>query len=702
MKNKLEKIMNPRSVAVIGASNKPGSVGNELMRELLGMKFKGNVYPVHPTEKQIMGLPAYDKIFNIPNTIDLAVVAVPAKIVLDVVDECHKAKVKNLVVVSAGFKEVGDEGKALEQQLLAKITKYGMNMVGPNCLGVINTNKDVCLDASFAPELPTMGKLAFASQSGALASGIINLLPMLHLGVGQVISLGNQTDVSVIDAMEYWETDKNINQILLYLESIPNPAKFREVATRVSKTKPILCIKAGRSSMGAKASASHTGSLAGDDTTTTGLFASCGIIRELYLRDLFTVAQVIEKCPLPKGKKVAILTNVGGPGILATDACEDMGLEMSSLNENTVHKLKEILPPQASTHNPVDMIASAPVEHYAKSAEVLLKAPEVDMLVVIYLYITGKHDLDVLKTLEKLKSKYPDKPIVSVFMTTQDFNERISQNLPECSVPIFEFPNDAIRGLSGLYQRKLFLDNQRIATPSLKVNKRAVKTILETAKQKNIHNLSVAQSLEVFESYGLPIPKWGPAHTLTEAKKVAKQIGYPVVLKISSNTILHKSDVGGVSININNSDDLTIKWNTMVQRLKQQNLLNQVDNIVVMQQIVNSDRELVVGAIEKGALGHQIMFGIGGIFVEALKEVAFRPAPLSLNDANQLLLATKASKIMGNIRGKKAVDPKVMQSMLLRLSQLVTDFPDIKEIDANPLLLDDDGNVSTVDARIII
>ncbi|MBQ7603014.1 MAG: acetate--CoA ligase family protein, partial [Clostridia bacterium] len=309
---------------------------------------------------------------------------------------------------------------------------------------------------------------------------------------------------------------------------------------------------------------------------------------------------------------------------------------------------------------------------------------------------------EVLKTMQQLKQKYPTKPMVSVFMTTDDFNENVAQQIPDCDVPIFEFVNDAVVGLKGLYDRKIYLDSQRNSTPSFKVNKKAVKKIFDDAKTKDVNNLSVAQSLEVFEAYGLPIPAWGAAHSLNEAKNIAQKIGYPVVLKISSNTILHKSDVGGVAININNTEQLTAKWNTMIQNLKRQNLTDQVDNIVVMKQISNSDREFVVGAIHKGNMGHQIMFGMGGIYIEVLKEVAFRPAPLSLNDANDLLNCTKAKLLMGNIRGKKAVDQKLMNSMLLRLSQLVTDFPIIKEVDANPLLLDDDGNISTVDARIII
>ena len=702
MKNKLEKIMNPKSVAIIGASAKPGSIGNELLRQITGLKFTGKIYGVNPKEKEILGVPIYDKVYNIPEKVDMAVIAVPAAAVLQVIDECNKAKIKNLVIISAGFKEIGNEGVELEKQLLLKINEYGMNVVGPNCLGVINTTSTVKLDASFAPELPKQGRIAFASQSGALAGGIINMLPMLHVGVGQIISLGNQTDINVIDAMEYWETDKNIDIILLYIESIPDPEKFKAVASKVSKTKPIVCLKAGRSKAGAKAASSHTGSLAGDFATTKGMLASCGIIQEVGINNLFCIAQVLEKCKLPKGKNLAILTNVGGPGILATDTADDEGLTIAQLSEETQQKLKDILPPQASTHNPVDMIASAPVEHYEKSAEVLLNAPEVDMLLVIYLYITGKHDIDVLKTLNKLKEKYPNKPMVGVFMTTEDFNDNIENEVPNCNIPVFEFVEDAVKGLSGLYQRKLFLDSQNNSTPSFKANKRAVKKIIEDAQNKNVKNLSVAQSLEVFEAYGLPIPKWGSARTLNEAKDIALKIGYPVVLKISSNTILHKSDVGGVAVNINTPEQLMAKWNTMVTNLKRQNLTDQVDNIVVMQQISNSERQFVLGCVKSGNLGHQIMFGMGGIFVEVLNEVAFRPTPLSINDANDLINSTKAKMLLGDIRGKKAADKKLLSYALLKLSQLVTDFPLIKEIDANPLLLDDDGNFSTVDARIIV
>lgn len=694
--------MKPKSIAIIGASNKVGSVGNELVRRVIEFGYKGNAYGVHPTETNILGLPTYPHICNIPESIDLAVIAIPAKAVSGVVDECNQAGVKNIVVISSGFKEIGGQGIELEKELLAKVTQYGMNMIGPNCLGIINSNHDISLDASFAPLQPVRGTIGFATQSGALASGIINLLPTLHIGLGQVISLGNQADINALDVLEHWEKDDNITQILLYLESIPDPQKFREVASRVSKTKPILAIKSGRSSAGAKATASHTGALAGDDTTTEGLLASCGVIREYYLRDLFNAAHVFDKCPVPKGKNLAILTNAGGPGILATDTANDVGIPLAQLSETTKQKLRDVLPPQASVRNPVDMIASAPTEHYAQCADILLNSDEVDMLLVIYLYITGKNDLPVLDNLEKLKAKYNNKPIVAVYMTTPDLDERISQELPNSTIPIFNFVVDAVTGLSKLCQRRDYLESTKITTPTYKVNKPLVKEVLESASLQNIHTLSVAQSLQVFTAYGLPTVSWGLAQNLADAKNIANKCGYPVVLKISSTKITHKTDVGGVIVNIKSEDELAYHWQNLVTKLNKAGMLEQIEGIVVMQQVQGSNRELVAGVVKKGENGNQMMFGLGGIFIEALKEVAFRPCPLSYTDAKALVEKTKAKNIMGNLRGNKAVDQEKIIEILLRLSQLVSDFDQINELDANPIMIDANGNVFVVDARIVI
>ena len=700
--SKLNKIMNPKSVAIIGASATLGSVGNELISRMLEFGYIGKLYGVHPTLTTILDVPTYPHIYDIPEPIDLAVIAVPAKIVLNIIDECNRANVRDLVIISSGFKEIGGDGVELEKALIDKVKSYNMNLVGPNCLGVINTHSNISMDASFAPLTPVPGKIGFATQSGALASGIINILPNLGIGLGQVISLGNQADINALDVLEHWEQDDNITQILLYLESITNPDKFRQVASRISRKKPILAIKSGRSSAGALATSSHTGSLAGDDTTYNGLLASCGVIREYYLRDLFNTAQILDKCALPKGKNLAILTNAGGPGIIATDTATEYGLDIAKLSDDTKQKLKQALPPQASTRNPVDMIASAPAEHYSTCADILLSAPEVDMLLVIYLYITGKNDIQVTRTLNELKAKHPNKPIVAVYMTTPDFTDRVANELPDSSVPIFDFTVDAIHGLHRLVQRQEFLSTANTPTPIFATQKQEVTTILNNAKQQDISTLSVYDSLRVFYNYGLPVPNFGIATNLDEAIKVADKVGYPLVLKISSNKITHKTDIGGVVVGIKNKDMLIQQWNELLNKLNNLGVLADIDGIVIMQQINGSSRELVSGIVQSKDAINNMMFGMGGIFIEALKEVTFRPCPLTINDAHALIDGTKAKNLLEDLRGLKGANENKLVEILLRLSQLVTDHPCIHELDANPIMIDKSGSIFTVDARIII
>ena len=700
--SRLNKIMNPNSIAIIGASATVGSVGNELLSRMIEFGFKGKLYGVHPTHKSILDIPTYPHIYDIPEQIDLAVIAVPAKVVPAILDECNQANVRDIVIISSGFKEIGGEGAELEKLLIQKIKDYNMNLVGPNCLGVINSHPSISMDASFAPLTPVGGKIGFATQSGALASGIINILPNLGIGLGQVISLGNQADINALDVLEHWEQDDNITQILLYLESIANPDKFREIATRISRKKPILAIKSGRSSAGAAATASHTGSLAGDDSTSNGLLLSSGVIREYYLRDLFNTAQIFDKCALPTGKNLAILTNAGGPGIIATDTAIEYGLDIAKLSDTTKDKLRAVLPPQASTRNPVDMIASAPAEHYNSCGDILLCAPEVDMLLVIYLYITGKNDIQVTRTLNELKAKYPNKPIVAVYMTTPDFNTRVSTELPSSTVPIFDFTVDAIHGLHRLVQRQEYLQSINTPTPIFATKKDSVANILDNAKQNNISILSVFDSLKVFREYGLPVPAFDIATNLDEALNIADQIGYPLVMKISSTKITHKTDIGGVVVGITSREMLIQKWDELLNRLNNLNVLNDIDGIVIMQQVSGSGRELVSGVIRSADGINNMMFGMGGIFIEALKEVTFRPCPLSKFDAISLINDTKAKSLIGDLRGLKGANQEKLVEVLLRLSQLVTDHPCIHELDANPIMLDKLGNLFTVDARIVI
>lgn len=697
----LYKMLHPKSVAIIGASAKAGSVGNELMKRLIEAKFNGNIYPINPKNLEIENYTCYPTVLDVAKEIDVAIIAVPAGAVLGVLEQCASAKISNAVIISSGFKETGDEGKILENQITKFANNNGINVIGPNCLGVINTADDVRFNGCFAPVQPIAGTIGFATQSGALASGIINILPTLNVGIAQMVSLGNQCQINALDVLEMWENDDHIQQILMYMESIPDPIRFREIATRISRKKPILIIKSGRSERGAKASVSHTGSLAGDDSTATGLFATSGVIREFYLRDLFNSAQVLAKCPIPRGENLAIITNAGGPGILATDTANDYQIPLANLNESTKNKLREVLPPQASINNPVDVVASATAEQYCDAMKILLSAREVDILLVIYLYITGKNDIAITKYMEELKKKYPNKPIVAVYMTTSDFEEEARTTIPNWDIPTFRFMVDAIRGIKRLIERKTFLESGAEPTPVLNVNKERAQEILNNAKAEVITQLTTMQSLQIFDAYGLPLPKFGIAQTLKDAKNIANQISYPVVLKLSSKTVTHKSDIGGVITNIKSDEELGFWWNRLVDRLNKAGIVDSLDGIVVMQQVQGANRELVAGVVKKGDV-HQMMFGLGGIFVEALREVTFRPCPLSIQDATDLINGTKAKNILGFVRGGMATDIRIVKETLLRMSQLVTDFPEINEIDANPLMIDDKGRLLVVDARIVL
>ncbi len=697
----LYKMLHPKSVAIVGASAKAGSVGNELMKRLIEADFNGSIYPINPKNLEVEGIACYPTVLDVKKDIDVAIVAVPAGAVLGVLEQCAGAKITNAVIISSGFKETGEEGKILENKIAEFANANNINIIGPNCLGIVNMADDIRFNGCFAPIKPVAGTIGFATQSGALASGIINILPTLNVGIAQMVSLGNQCQINALDVLEMWENDDHIQQILMYMESIPDPIRFREIATRISFKKPILIIKSGRSERGAKASVSHTGSLAGDDTTATGLFATSGVIRELYLRDLFNSAQVLAKCPIPKGDNLAIVTNAGGPGILATDTANDYQIPLANLSDSTKQKLRDVLPPQASVNNPVDVIASATAEQYCDAMKILLSAREVDILLVIYLYITGKNDIAITKYLEDLKKKYPNKPIVAVYMTTPDFEDEARATIPNWDIPTFRFMVDAIRGIKRLVERKAFLESGTEKTPILKVNKDRAQKILDNAKTQGITQLTTMQSLQIFDAYGLPLPKFGIAQSLKEAKDIANQISYPVVLKLSSKTVTHKSDIGGVITNIKSDEELGFWWNRLVDRLNKAGLVDSLDGIVVMQQVQGANRELVAGVVKKGDV-HQMMFGLGGIFVEALHEVTFRPCPLSIQDASDLINGTKAKNIMGFVRGGMATDMQVVKETLLRMSQLVTDFPEINEIDANPLMIDDKGRLLVVDARIVL
>lgn len=696
--NNLDSIMKPRAIAVIGASTRAHTIGSDIMKRLQEYGFTGAIYPVNPKGGVIEGLQAYTSILDVPGEVDLAIIVVNAKFVLSTIDQCHQKGVGGLCVISAGFKETGKEGAELEKALLEKVRGYGMRCVGPNCLGVVNTHPSIRMDGCFAESLPQRGGIGFVSQSGALGGGILNILKDLNLGFAQFISIGNQADVNAETAMEYWENEEDVKQILLYMESIQNPANFRELATRISKKKPILALKAGRSAAGASAASSHTGSLAGADKAANALLRQSGVIREYSLENLFATAKVFDNCPIPKGDRVAIITNSGGPGIMATDAVSEYGMKMAQLSEETKEKLRSFLPAAASVKNPVDMIASAPIEHYKQTLETVLADDAVDMVVVIYLPFLGLKDIDVANTVMEIKAKHPEKPIVGVFMTTSEFFAKLSDM--QVNVPFFMYAEQAVDGLNRLNEQRLWIEKPMGKVVNFTVNRERARSIMQASLADGRAQLTTRESIDVLDAYGIRVCRSGFATDENEAVALADQIGYPVVMKMTSKTTSHKTDVGGVRVNIQSADDLRNQYRDLIEKLRERNLLDGLEGVII-QEMVKGSREMVCGVATDPQYGHMMMFGLGGVFIEVMKDVTFRMAPLTDIDAHEMIRGVKAYKLLEGARGTTPAQLDQLENVLLRLSQLVTDFPEIEELDINPLIISEkNGEGIAVDGRI--
>ena len=696
----LDKIMKPRSIAVVGASTKAHTIGSDILKRLQEYGFTGNIYPVNPRGGVIEGLEAYPSVLDIPADVDLAIIIVNAKFVLQTIDQCHEKGIEGLCIISAGFKETGAQGAKLEAELLKRIRQYNMRCVGPNCLGVVNTHPAIRMDGCFAESLPERGDIGFVSQSGALGGGILNILRDLNLGFSQFISIGNQADVNAETAMAYWENEEDVRQILLYMESIQNPANFREIATRISKKKPILALKAGRSAAGASAASSHTGSLAGADLAADALLRQSGVIREHSLQKLFATAKVFANCPIPKGNRVAIVTNSGGPGIMGTDAICEHGMQMAELSEETKTKLRSFLPAAASVKNPVDMIASAPIEHYRQTLETVLADPGVDMVVTIYLPFLGLKDTDVAAAIMDIKAQHPEKPIVGVFMTKSNFFTAFSAN--DVNVPFFMYVEEAVDGLARLNQQRLWVNRPEGTRPTFDVNLEATKAIMKAALAEGRDQLTTRESIDVLDTYGVRVCRAGFATTEDEAVAMADRIGYPVVMKMTSKTTSHKTDVGGVRVNIQSADALRAQYQDLVAKLEARGLLEGLEGVII-QEMVTGTREMVCGIATDPQYGPMLMFGLGGVFIEVMKDVTFRIAPIDTVDAADMVKSVKAYKLLEGARGTTPAQIDQIEETLLRLSQLVTDFPFIDELDINPLMISEkNGEAIAVDGRIKI
>ena len=694
----LSKIMKPKSIAVIGASTKEHTIGSDIMKRLQEYKFKGSIYPVNPKGGIIEGLQAYTNVMEIPGEVDLAIIVVNAKFVLDTIDQCHQKGIKGLCVITAGFKETGAQGAELEKALLSKVKEYGMRCVGPNCLGVVNTLPEVSMDGCFAESLPERGHIGFVSQSGALGGGILNILKDLNLGFAQFISIGNQADVNAETAMEYWENEDDVQQILLYMESIQNPANFRKLASRISKKKPILALKAGRSAAGASAASSHTGSLAGADKAANALLNQSGVIREYSLKNLFATAKVFANCPIPKGDRVAIITNSGGPGIMATDAVCEYGMQMAKITDETKEKLRSFLPSAASVKNPIDMIASAPIEHYKQTLETVIADENVDMIMVIYLPFLGLKDIDVARAVMEIKAQYPQKPVIGVFMTKSEFFTKLSDM--DVNMPFFMYAEEAADGFNRLNQQRKWMERPQGSTPNYNVDKAKAESIIKQSLSEGRAQLTTRESIDVLDAYGIRVCKSGFATNIDEVVEVGNRIGYPVVMKMTSKTTSHKTDVGGVRINIQSEEQLRNEYNDLIAKLTEKGLIDGLEGVII-QEMVKGNREMVCGIATDPQYGPMMMFGLGGVFIEVMKDVTFRIAPLTDVDASEMIKSVKAYKLLEGARGTTPAQMDQIQETLLRLSQLVTDYPFIDELDINPLLISEKtGEGIAVDGRI--
>ncbi len=698
LKEQLDKIMRPKAIAVIGASTKDHTIGSDIMKRLKEYNFTGDIYPVNPKGGEIQGFKAYTSVKEIPGNVDLAIIVIAQKFVLNAIDECHEKGIKGICIISAGFKEAGEEGAQAERELVAKLKEYGMRCVGPNCLGVVNTAPDIRMDGCFAESLPERGNIGFVSQSGALGGGILNILKDLNLGFAQFISIGNQADVNAETAIEYWENEDDVQQILLYMESIQNPANFRKLATRITKKKPILALKAGRSAAGASAASSHTGSLAGADKAANALLQQSGVIREYSLKNLFATAKVFATSPIPKGDRVAIITNSGGPGIMATDAVCEYGMQMAKLSDATKEKLRSFLPAAASVKNPVDMIASAPIEHYKQTLETVIADENVDMIGVIYLPFLGLKDIDVAQALMEIKAKYPEKPIIGIFMTKSEFFTKLSNM--DVNMPFFMYAEEAADGFNRLNQQRKWMERPEGKMPVFDVDKAKAEKIIKAAVADGRAQLTTLESIDVLNAYGIRACKYGLATNEEEVVSLGNSIGYPVVMKMTSKTTSHKTDVGGVRVNIQSEEQLRAEYKDLIAKLTEKGLIDGLEGVII-QEMVKGNREMVCGIATDPQYGPMMMFGLGGVFIETMKDVTFRIAPLTDIDADEMIKSVKAYELLKGARGTKPADIAQIQETLLRLSQMVNDFKFIDELDINPLLISEKtGEGIAVDGRI--
>ena len=693
----LDMLFAPKSVAVIGASNRQGSVGRAVFTNILLNEYTGTVYPVNPKDRSISGVRSYPSVQDLPESVDVAVIVVPAAVVPDVTEDCGKRGVKGLIVISAGFKEIGQDGAALERQVASLAQKYSMRMVGPNCLGAINTDPEVRLNASFASQMPLEGSIAFASQSGALGEAVIDYAAGEGIGFSKFISVGNKADVNENDVLEYLRADPKTKVILLYIEDIVDGRKFVDTVSKVTEEKPIIAVKAGVSPEGAKAASSHTGALAGSDEAYNAILKQSGVLRVESIIDLFDYARAFAKQPPPRGNRVAIITNGGGPGIMATDASVRYGLQISQFSETTKSKLRAGLPKEASVNNPIDLIGDAQSDRYELALQALYDE-SVDCGLVL---LTPQAMVDLKKVAETIASVGPrsGKTILASILGLTDITPAIDV-LESNNIPHYTFPESAVRALAAMYEYQCWVERPRTEIRHFDVDVGKAREIISNAKRAGLTNIPQDDALRILSIYGLPVIKTETASSKAEALEAAKRIGYPVAMKIVSPDVVHKIDVGGVKLDLSSDQDVSEAFDEILKNVNARVPDARIEG-VILQEYVTGGTETIIGIHRDPKFGPLLMFGLGGIYVEAYRDVSFRLAPIRELSADNMINQIRGSKILQGFRGQPPADTKSIAECIERLSQLSIELPDIAELDVNPLVAFANG-CRALDARIIV
>jgi len=691
----LDTLFNPKAVAIIGASQKALSIGNVITRNLLRYEFKGSIYPINPNAGEICGLKAYPSVMDVPGGIDVAHLSIPAKFAPPAIDECGKKGIKFVIINSAGFKEVGPEGEAIEKEVLARAKNYGIRVFGPNCQGIINTDPDVKAYCDFTFTFPEPGHVSIVAQSGGVGAVFMQNIHDLGVGMRFYASNGNACDISIPEILRYYGDDEGTRVIILYVEGFANPKEFMDAAREVAVKKPILAMRAGRSKEGAKAAVSHTGGLVGIGLSTELIFKKTGILTFTDQEEMCQAAMAFASQPIPRGNRVGLITDTGGPAIIATDALVEAGMKIASLSEKGKEELKQKLYPEASVHNPVDVLATGQAPHWRAALDVLMAEDQVDSVYINFVTPPFVDCESVAKEMAEV-SKQRKKPIVCNYMTDKPQWTGTTKILKSGDIPCYDYAEMAAKALAALTRYNAMCSREIGSVVHFHdVDRNRAKNIVQKAKDAGRELLSSSEVYELLDAYGIPAADWRIANTVEEAEKFAVEIGFPVVVKADSAAIVHKSDVGGVAVDLKDAAAVKSAAARMEKKFGAKGLR------FFIQEYMPAGREVIIGAKSERGLGHTVLFGLGGVMVELMKDVSFALTPITSGEAQEMLTSIKSYPLLSGFRGAPGVDREKLATLIQRVSQLVTEVPMIQEMDLNPIMAYED-RVFVVDARIII